>query len=119
MPRALLAAELDGQLHAVEIGESLVVDLANCMPPCLQLRQALQLVKTERGLNVGHVALEAGPYHLVEPGAALPVALPCVAAHPMKTPKARFVHEVLSACQHAPLGRCQVLGRVEAECDGS
>ena len=74
---------------------------------------------TDRGLEVGHVVLEARPGDFVMPRSASAVALPRVALHSMKAPQPRFIDECGRAHKCSAFARGEVLGCVEAEGNGS
>src|SRR3989442_11754149 len=78
----------------------------------LEPLQLAQLAQAQRGLDVGHVVLEARQQHLVEPAAPLVVTLPGVAAHPVEADDPRAGEEIRIAREHSTLGRREVLGGV-------
>src|SRR6266566_2105136 len=118
MPRMLYLRTRDRQLERRLVGEGSVVLIDNCRAPLLEPRQFAQLPETERRLNVRHVVLEAGQEHLVIPAAALGVALPGIAAHPVQANDAGLGEKLRCRGEHPTFSGCKVLGRVEAERGG-
>src|SRR5207247_3141879 len=86
--------------------------------PLLEPAQLAELPETERPLDVRHVVLEPGSEHLVGPVATCLVASDGVTAEPVQAQDARPRQDRGIGRQPPALAGGQVLGGVEAECDG-
>ena len=84
----------------------------------LEAGELAQLPQSQRGLDVGHVVLEAGHHDVVVPVSALVVALPGITAHAVQAHDAGAIEKRGLAREHPALGGREVLGRVEAEGHG-
>ena len=84
---------------------------------CAGSPRARQLVQTERGLQVGHVVLEAGVDDLVAPGAVGRCSASRRPGHAVQAQRRGCARAPASSSrgQHAALAGGDVLGRVEAE----
>src|SRR5438876_6620770 len=115
MPGMLYLGPGHRQLQAVHAGEGLVVEADNLAAALLEPLELPELPQAECGLDVRHVVLEAGLQDVVAPAAALVVAPPSVAAHPVQAHDPPARQEVPGAGEHSPLTGREVLRRVEAE----
>src|SRR5207247_1288525 len=89
MPGVLDLGACHGQLERGLAGERRVVQRHHRPPARLVTLQLAELPHAQRGLDVGHVVLEAREHHLVIPAASLVVARPRLAAHPVEAADAR------------------------------
>ncbi len=107
-----------GTLEGGLVREGTVVLAHDRATPHLKLLELAQLPQPERRLDVGHVVLEARDQYLVEPAAALVVALPGVAAHAVQTDHPRPRQELRIGREHPAFASREILRGVEAEGDG-
>src|SRR6266850_435925 len=110
-------SRLDGRRpHHRQGLERLVVARPNGLAPRRVTFEASELMDTERGLQIGHVVLEAGDADVVMLVALVGKTPPGVHAQPVECIHLDLLGELdVGGGDHAAFGSGDVLGRVEAE----
>ena len=103
-------------LQTVIAAEGFVVGARDFAASAHEVVGALELGKSDCGVHVGQVVLEAHVVDFVVPRAALVVALPRVLVHPVQAGDGDFFRErIVGRGDHAAFGGGEILGGIEAE----